>query len=312
MMIIKIINENTINISEIVESISWSGNEDEFARKLEIVLSGNVVNLYKIGVGNRIKCLDNLSNAIFDGYIIEKTIELNGRKLNLTCYDGLFHMMKSEVIKNYTKNTAEYITRDICKMAQIGIGNIASTGIVQDYPANGSLLEVIKEAYDYASSINKKRYKIYSKSFKLFVDEIGIQAAQYILKEGRNVFENSYTESMTDMVNKVKIYDDSGKMIGEISDSDSIKKYGLIQKSYTKEEGKEHNTVAKNMLNGLSKKLSIKAAGNIDCITGKQIVLESSDNLQAKLVITSDSHTFEKGNHIMQLELEFREVANVK
>lgn len=306
-MKILVINSNTIDISQMYTNITWSGSIDEFARKIEVEIidpskDSNIQNI-KIEVGNRMKIFTDTEMEIFDGYIIDKEINSTSSTMRLACYDGLFYMLKSEVVKNYSKKTAEYIAKDICNIAQIPIGSIVETGVSQNYPANGTLIEVIKDAYDFASSINSKKYKIYSKSGKFYTEELGKKVVSYILKTDVNILSSTYSESLEEMANKIKIYDESGKVLGEIFNNEDIKKYGLIQKIYTKEDGKEFRTVAKNMLKGVGKKLNITALGNPDCITGSRIILENSDGQKVEFVIISDNHEFGL-YHKMSLELE--------
>ena len=115
------------------------------------------------------------------------------------------------------------------------------------------------------------------------------------------------------MVNRVKIYDDKHNQIGVIENADWVKDFGVLQDTYTKEKDKNPNTVAKNMLNGIERTASIEGLGNIECITGHAVkVKEPYTELSGLFYIDSDEHTFKDGQHVMSLELNWKNMMDAK
>ena len=116
------------------------------------------------------------------------------------------------------------------------------------------------------------------------------------------------------MVDQVKIYTEKGKQVGVVKNAANIKRYGTYQSLYTKEKGVNAKTAAKNMLNGIEKKVNVEAiSGNIKCVAGDGIkVYDSATGLNGLFWISNDTHTWEGGQHKMSLELSFKNVMDSK
>ena len=119
---------------------------------------------------------------------------------------------------------------------------------------------------------------------------------------------------MGDIKNKVLIFDDKGKQIGEVKDDGSIKKFGIFQEIYSKEEGIDPTTGAKNLLKVKpAQAIKISAIGDINCLSCYFVeVKDTATGLSGKYWISSDSHTFENGTHKMELELKFDSLMDTK
>lgn len=299
---------NPVDISELVSQTVWSGNEDEIARRIEVDILNPLLDYYipkiELKLGGFIVIYTDNEKEIFQGFILSKEKNSQNGNINLTCVDALYYANKSKSIRNFSKKTAEDITRTLCSEAKIAVGFLSSTGIAQDLPANDTIFNIIKEAYDYASSISRKKYVISMKQGKLYIEERSKSASLVVLNSENDIGGSSYTETLDSMVNVVKVYDDTGKQIGEVKNSDNIVAYGIFQDVYEKEEDKNYNIVANNMLKGIEKTLSIDVIGNVDCVAGSYVSI--TDNLigvKGDYTITSDSHTFAEGVHMMHLEL---------
>lgn len=297
-----------IDISELVSQTVWSGNEDEVARRIEIDVLNPLQDYYipkiELKLGDFIALYTDNDKELFQGFILSKEKNSQNGNISLTCVDALYYANKSRSIHNFSKKMAEEITTTLCNEAKIAVGSLAKTEIAQDLPANDTIFNIIKDAYDYASSINGKKYIISMKQGKLYVEEKAKSASLVLLSSDNDISGSSYTETLESMVNVVKVYDDAGKQIGEVKNSENIVAYGIFQDVYEKEEDKNYNIVAKNMLKGIEKTLSIDAIGNFDCVYGSYVTI--TDNLigiTGDYTIISDSHTIVNGDHTMHLEL---------
>ncbi len=307
------VKDNVSNdITELVSQTTWSGNEDEIARRLEMEVLNPLQDYYipriELHLGGFIVLYSDNEKELFQGFILSKEKNSQNGNLNIVCVDALFYANKSKSIHNFNKKTAEEIATTVCNEAKIAIGYLAPTGIAQDFPANDTIFKIIKDAYDYASSLNGKKFKISMRQGKLFVEEKAKIANSIILTSDNDLNGSSYNETLENMVNIVKIYDDTGKQIGEAKNADNIKTYGAFQDVYEKEEGRNFNIVANNMLKGIEKTLSVDAIGNLDCITGNYAsIIDEIIGVNGDYEIISDSHVFSNGTHSMHLEL--REVS---
>lgn len=63
-------------------------------------------------------------------------------------------------------------------------------------------------------------------------------------------------------------------------------------------------TAAKALLKAPKEESSLKALGNIQCISGYAITVQE-EQMKGKFAIKSDTHHFENGIHTMDLTLEY-------
>jgi hypothetical protein len=296
------------DITELVSQIIWSGSEDEIARQLELEVLNSVQDYYipelNLKIGGFIILNTNNEKELFQGFILSKEKNSQNGNLSLVCVDALFYANKSKAIHNFSKKPAEFITKTLCNEAKIAIGSLAVTNIAQDLPANDTIFKIIKDAYDYAGSINGKKYKISMKQGKLYVEEKTKSANFVVITSENHISNSTYKETFENMINVVKIYDDTGKQIGEVKNNNNIVTYGIFQETYEKEENADYNSVAKNMLKGIEKTISIETIGNIDCITGSYVsITDNVLEITGDYTIISDTHTFVEGQHTMSLDL---------
>lgn len=301
-------DSTNLDISELVSQIVWSGNEEEIARRVELEVLNPIQDYYipklDIKLGGFIVFYTNSNKELFQGFILSKEKRSQSGNIRLTCVDVLYYLNKNKSIHNFEKKTAENIATILCNEVKVVIGVLATTGIVQDLPANDTIFNIIKDAYDYAGSLNGKYYNIRMNQGKLYIEEKAKSANLILLTSDSNINDSSYKESLEEMVNLVKIYDDTGKQIGEVKNSDNIVTYGIFQDTYEKEENKDYNASANNMLKGIEKTISVEVIGNVDCISGSYVsVVDNNLGITGDFTIISDTHTFAEGIHTMSLEL---------
>lgn len=116
------------------------------------------------------------------------------------------------------------------------------------------------------------------------------------------------------MVNVVRIYNEKGTQIGEVKNEKQVKKYGIYQQIYKKEKGVNEKTAAKNLLQGVEKRVTVNGIdGNLACIAGNGVVVcDKAAGLNGLFWIDSDTHTWENGIHTMDLELNFKNIMDKK
>ena len=143
-----------------------------------------------------------------------------------------------------------------------------------------------------------------TKQGKLYVTKMGDEWFTLELSDKSNIISSSTKESLSEVVNQVKIYNDKGKLLKVVKNEESIVKYGIFQHTYTKEKDKDATNSAKAMLNGISRTMEIECIGYVGCITGKCIKLkDSTTGHTGKFYITADTHTWQDGVHTMKLSL---------
>lgn len=310
-----------LNITNVVVSTTWSGSVEQAAREATITVlnAPNDHNITKlklnIAVGDVLKLYEG-DNLLFYGEVqtSEKRAEIG--TISYKARDLLDHLLRINHKQKFKNKTAEAITKEICKKYGIMTGSIVATKkvikklIIDD----SSLYDIIMTAYTKAAKSTGKKYMAYMNGKKFCVKVKGTTVSNYELDEYKNLSAASYEESIENMVDQVKIYTDKGKQVGVVKNAGHIKRYGIYQSIYTKEKGVNAQTAAKNMLNGIEKKVNVDAiSGNIKCIAGNAVkVHDAATGLKGVFWIQNDTHTWENGQHKMSLELSFKNIMDKK
>lgn len=124
---------------------------------------------------------------------------------------------------------------------------------------------------------------------------------------------SNYKESITNMVNKVRIYDGEGKPQGVVQNDADVKKYGIFQQTYTKEEGKDATTTAKSMFKTVEKTFTLECVNLNEAVTGAgAVVRDSSTGLSGVVWIDADTHTWQNGVATMSLTVTLKQMMDTK
>lgn len=314
----KILHTLANDITDYVTSIEWSGSKPQCTRKLGIQVVNapydkNIKQL-NIKLGETLYLYsDDMKTEYFRGFVTERERSSQTGTITYTAYDIGYYLTKSSATYNFKGKTAETITKVVCDDFKIPVGSLAKTGHSQKLIVkNCKIYDIIMKAYTQAHQVNKKLYMVKASKGKLNVVEYGATICTYELTEDTNIYKSSYKESLSNMVNKVKIYDGDGKQIGVV-ESKSNQKYGIFQKTYTKEKDKNATTAAKSLLTGIEKTATIEAIGMMQAVTGNGItIVDSATGLKGLFWIIADTHKWVKGVHTMTLSLEFKKSMDEK
>ena len=321
-MVIKLIKDTgTIyDISNACARIIWKGSASEAARSVDFDYINapydSTVNLPSIAIGDYISLEDSKEGEIFFGQIfgVEKSSQTG--TITFTAYDMMKHLLESTGQYNFKNLTAEAIASQVCADIQVPIRHLHPTGvnIASMICDKMKMYDIVMAGYTKAHKITGDKYfaMIYKRGLGVYKTEWAVKG--FILSESTNIYASSVSEGMGDIKNKVLIFDDKGKQIGELKDDGSIKKFGIFQEIYSKEEGIDPNTGAKNLLKVQpTQSIKISAVGDINCLSCYFVeVKDTATGLSGKYWIASDSHTFENGVHKMELELRFDSLMDTK
>ena len=311
-----------INITPLCKSISISGDISSVARKLDVTIANSIydTNQPKVNITVGTKMWVTLNEKeIFRGIVWDRGIS-GGTELTLTVYDFLIYLTKSKVTYNFQNITCNEATQKICSEFGVATGYLAPTGRYSRIIKGKTGYNAIMEMYTQDSLATKKQYIPVMDGLKLNVIEKGalVQSFSLVLQPNNsNISSVSYNDSLDSMVNRVKIYNENGNYIGTAQNEERVKLYGVLQENYTKETDKNANTVANNMLTGVTQSISVEALGNWNCRTGYAVktsifYLDSLKNVV--MYIDSDTHTFDVGTnkHTMSLNLSFKNLMDSK
>lgn len=312
---------NTVEITEIIESVSWSGSTSQVARTCELSLINapddpNVAQLGNtIATGDIIRLRSN-GAVIFYGEVhtIEKVSQTG--TVTYSCYDLLAHFLRSTEIANYSNTTAEAITQGLCAKFQVETGSIAETKApIKKMIIDGdTIYDIIMMAYTKAAKQTGQLYICRMNEAKFSVEIKGTKVEGFMLAEEYNITNTAYQETIENMVNRVRIYDEKGNQVGEVKNEEWVKNFGIYQQTYKKEKGVNETTAATGMLTGIEKTVSLTGIdAALTCIAGNGVeVYDKATGITGLFWIESDSHKWEHGTHTADFELSYQNVMDSK
>ena len=308
------------DITNACARIIWKGSASEASRSVDFNYINapydKTVNLPAIATGDYISLEDSKEGEIFFGQIfgVEKSSQTG--TITFTAYDMMKHLLESTGQYNFKNLTAEARASQVCADIQVPIRHLHPTGvnIASMICDKMKMYDIVMAGYTKAHKITGDKYfaMIYKRGLGVYKTEWIVKG--FTLSEDSNIYASSISERMEDIKNKVLIFDDKGKQIGEVKDDGSIKKFGIFQEIYSKEEGVDPTTGAKNLLKiKPTQSIKISAIGDINCLSCYFVeVKDTATGLSGKYWISSDSHIFENGTHKMELELKFDSLMDTK
>ncbi len=313
------------NITNAVTKVEWSGSASSAARQLSIEYINapyDNFSLPAISTGDAVAFSYGQEGEVFYGQFFGSEKSSAVGTITFTAYDMMKNLLESTGKYNFKSTTAEAIAKQVCADAQIplrsvnGAPSIYATGVNIDSLIcdDMTLYDIIMAAYTKAHRITGDKYfpMIYKRGLGVYKTEWIVKGL--VLSDSGNLMEADIQETMESIVNKVKIYDDNGAQIGEVTDADSLSLFGTFQKTYKKEEGIDPQTAAKNLLAvSPTQTIKIKSVGDVNCLSCYFVqVSDATTGLSGKYWISSDKHTWENGSYTMELELNFDSIMEEK
>lgn len=310
------------DITSYCKAIVWSGDISQCARKLECTLAYPIWDTNQphtqIEPGNLIWIVDESGNELFRGIVFDRDIESDAEEIKFIAYDFLIYILKSKVTYNFTNILAEKAVEKIATDLDIKYNNIPSTKIsIKKLYKGKAAYDAIMAIYTYVSYCNGKQYIPIMQSDKLSIIEKGTLIDNFILKPDVNMGGTSYSDSIGNMINKIRIYDEKGNYIRDLINDDWIASFGILQDVY--EESKKKNTgeITTFKLHGMDRAIKVPVLGDTRCITGyavKSQIFYLSVLQNAILYIDADTHTWEvgTGKYTMELTLNLDNIMDRK
>lgn len=295
------INEQIIEMVE--DGISWGGSKDTVSRTLNFSVvyqpMDKTLPAYKMKKGDKVYYSEDNKN-FFYGYIERIDYSTDAGILNVSCTDLMKRLLKSKCTGRF-RGTLVQLANNICGSFGLKNGiendsqhihNIVSTGDMSYY-------DILKTACD----VMFERYCLY-------LDGLTLKLANHdvinTFEIGKNIRSSTFSQSMTDIVNKVLIIDNKGNLVNTVQNSESINQYGLFQDVYTYDKDSRNNLAdAALLLTDGENEGSIVVDNDNNCISGRYVrVYEPINNFKGIFEIVTDEHTI-GADSSMSLQLEF-------
>jgi cell wall-associated NlpC family hydrolase len=300
-------------LTPFVTGITWSGDITEASRSCEISLNNTkngTTQAIKIELGRSIRLRVD-GDEVFRGVVFGTEFSSDG-SLRITVRDYNHYLTKNTDSQKFVKMKASEIVKSICKKYGIDYGNIDDTGYVipKLILRDKTIYDMIVIALTETRQKTGKVFLLTNEKGKLVLRERRKQVKRLLISDGSNILGASMTTSIEDLRNSVRYTGKSGPDAKgvTVSDSDSVKKYGLMREK--QDDSEKTDAKLKPIATALLKELNkVATESNVDVIGHKDIfagtmvqVTEKMTGLSGGFYVVTDSHNFEpSGGHTMSL-----------
>lgn len=311
-----LIKEEAVNITDITGGIVLNTSMDTLGASLNFNIARNF-NDPNYALAETLEVGDivilNNSKELFKGVILEITTNKFNRSIK--CLDFCFYLNKNKVIKQFDEISASTAIKQVLKEIEADIGEVSniSTSITKIYNSN-TIAEIINDILKQANDELGIKYIIEFAEDKFNIVPFRKVNVQFRYK---STSSESLTESILEMKNSIIVTSNEQEeveILATAKDEANIERYGSLQEVITvspdEDEAKVRN-IAKTKLKELNKVFrtaSLQGFGDDEFKAGRVIELNNQEFfLQGEYLIKNCSHTWVKGEHLVNLEVELYE-----
>lgn len=308
--------EKAINITEVSGSINLSTSVDTLGASLVFNIARNYNDLSylfsdEIETGD-VVILTN-EKELFRGVIV--SISTTKYSRTVECLDYCFYLNKNKVIKQFDHIAASVAIKQLLQEINAPEGEISniSTSITKVYYSN-TIAEIINDILKQVNEELGVKYKLEFIDNKFNVNPFKKINVEFRYKQTGN---ETINESIQDMKNRILVTSneqESTEILAIAEDTKNIEKYGSLQEIINvdpeQNEAKVRNIAKTKLkeLNKVFKTVSLEGFGDDNFRAGRVVYLNNSKlKLFGEFLIKSCVHTWRKGEHIVNLEVELFE-----
>lgn len=253
---------------------------------------------------------------LFYGFVFEKSRSgSNPKNIKVVVYDQLYYLKNKDTYV-YSNKTATEVVKMIAEDFGLRLGALDDTGykIESRTEENATLFDIIQNALDATTKAKTEMYVLYDQAGKLMLTNIGNMKLGLVINEetaGDYDYKSSITQNTYNRIKLALEDSDAGKRLIYISqDSTNINKWGVLQYYEKLNDATNAKTMADALLklyNAKTRSLSIKnALGDVRVRAGTMLVVMlglGDINLSNYLLVEQVKHSFNNGQHLMELKL---------
>lgn len=308
--------ERAVDITDISGAISLSTSMDTLGASLAFNIARNYNDTSFI-FSDEIETGDivilNNTKELFRGVIVNITTTKFSRTIE--CLDYSFYLNKNKIIKQFEDISASVAIKQLLQEINAPIGDISniSTSISKLYYSN-TIAEIINDILKQVNEELGIKYKLEFIDSKFNVTPFKKVNVSFRYRQTGN---ESISESILEMKNRILVTSneqESTEILATAEDINNIEKYGSLQEIINvepdKDEAKVRNVAKMKLkeLNKVFKTVSLEGFGDDEFRAGRVIYLNNPKlKLYGEYLINSCVHTWRKGEHIVNLEVELFE-----
>lgn len=308
-------NKKTIDMTNLVQSVRWSGRKGSSARTITVTMiddDGYRHARSGIDVADGSQCVFLVNGKErFRGILMNQN-QGDKKQLKFKAYDNGIYLANNKDTFVYKNKTADQVFSDVCSRFGIPTGEVAkcSYKIPELTKSKTTGQDAVLDALGLDYKATGTRHFISSDKGKLSLLQRKDQVISFVVDGDANLYGYSYTKSIESIKTRVKMISKEGTTIAEKSNSALEQKIGIFQEiqqpdeSLTKAQVKDLVGSVLDTLDDPEETLTLNILGDPDVISGKAILVKIPHlGISRAYYVDSDDHTFEDNMHTMSLTL---------
>jgi hypothetical protein len=319
MELLLIRGKNGWDITNLVQSVEWSGRKFGAPRKVSFPIllkpSNGSNPPFKMDYGDYI-IFKWKGKELFRGTVF--TIDGDDTQVaTITAYDQLYYFVNNMDSYTFENQKASDILTRICRDFLIPIGSITDTGykintLIQE---DKTLYDIVLKSLDTTYKQTGTRYNLFDDQGKVNLRKRTDNLTRWVLEVGANITGYTYSFTIEESANRIKLVKsgEGSENIIVVEENKSLQpKWGVLQyyesisddlnRAQMQERGK---TLLKKMAKE-KKDFSLSSLGIPEVISGSAVhVIIPETEIQNGFYVDEDIHVFEGKKHAMTLALTY-------
>ncbi len=305
-----------IEISELCQSIVWSGRKGSPTRTLKVtMIDTDNVNAATGGISieDGYQCIFSYDGEeLFRGIFLRQS---RSYKLTAeyTAYDLGIYLSNNKDTFVYENTTATAVFKSVCARFGLEVGGADETSyIIPDLTKSKTTgWDTIEDAMSLDYDNTGEKHYVFAERGKLYLRKRSENIIQWVLETGANIADYNYDVSMEEIKTRIKLLSSEDTVVAEKSNAELEAKIGIFQEVDTPDESLTTAQIvelAETMLQEKStpeRTLTLrKVLGKTDIISGVGVYINIPHlGLNRTFYVDQDEHTFEQNWHTMSLTL---------
>lgn len=303
----------TRDLSELVQTMSWSGSVRQTARELSATLAvprDGSVTPPALREGAYLT-LRRAGETVFTGPLLTATTSSQDCLVDVSALDRGRFLAGNEGWYSFSGVTPETAAAAIARDYGIPVSALAAAGVRVSRKFPGVALDsIIRTLYGLAGEQSGKRYLVrFTGDGKLEVVEKPSAASLSIV----STMAVTNTWDISSLQNSVAIRTREGALVRRVEDAASVALNGRLEHVLTQRDVEDAGKEAQAWLedNGLQQNLTVETLGDPRLITGGAVLLrDTGSGVSGLFWIDGDTHTWKNGQYYCKLTLNFRSLAD--
>lgn len=302
------------DMSNLVQSIKWSGSKSAMPRTLEVTMldsdrHGHERPDIDISEGHMVQFQWN-GEELFRGIFVSMSQSVS-RTSTYKAYDAGMYLAKNMSTFTFQKKTATEIFDSICNEFEIDHTAVDTQYVIPDLTMpNTTAADAIWSALAKTYRGSGGRYYVIAKEGQLHLIARADNVKQIVVEEGANAISFSRQKSIENVYTRVKLFSDANKGLAFDADTEIESKLGVMQyteQADSKEKQAALNNKASNLLSikkQTEETLEVEVIGDATIYSGVALYLELPYlGISTTYFVDEDNHEFKGEKHTMKLKL---------